>query len=264
MIKEKIKSGFKKLLSEVFVDKYSCIVCDAELREITPYGLCPECFSKLEFAGDSICKKCGRIQTNEADFCLTCQQHKRYFDLARSCVVYNDTAKELVRGIKFGHKKYFGKYLSAYLIDRYKEVYGNIAIDCIVPVPLSKERKKERGYNQAEVIAKYLAEAIQIPLDSTLVEKVLANEEQAKLSGKEREENVVGVYEVARKEDVAGKNILIVDDVMTTGSTLSEIARILKQAKANEVFALTFAGTRYKLQGEKLVYEEEFYEDKVV
>lgn len=264
MIKDKIKSGFKKLLSEVFVDKYNCIVCDAELQKMTPYGLCPDCHAKLEFVGDRICKKCGRIQLNEADFCLTCQQHKRYFDLARSCVVYNDTAKELVRGIKFGHKKYFGKYLSAYLIDRYKEVYGNIAIDCVIPVPLTKERRKERGYNQAEIIAKPLAEAIGIPLDTTLVTKAVVNKEQAKLSGREREENVVGAYEIKRKEDVVGKNILIVDDVMTTGSTLSEIARILKEAKANEVFALTFAGTRYKLQGETLVYEEDYDENKVV
>lgn len=260
----KIKKRFSGFLQEIFVDKYNCLICDDELQKTTAYGLCLACFDKLEFIKDGICKKCGRKQSNEADFCLTCQEHKRCFDFARSCVVYNDMAKELVRGIKFGHKKYFGKYLSAYLIDRYKEVYGNIAIDCIVPVPLSKERRKERGYNQAEIIARYLAEAIQIPLDSTLVEKVLPNKEQAKLSGKEREENVVGVYEVARKEDVTGKNILIVDDVMTTGSTLSELARILKQAKANEVFALTFASTSYKTQGETLVLEEDFYEDQMV
>lgn len=261
MNKDRIKSGFKTLLAEIFVDKYNCLVCDDELPQPTHYGLCQECFDKLEFIKDRICKKCGRLQLNEADFCLTCQQHERHFDFARSCVVYNDIAKEMVRGIKFGHKKYYGKYFSQYLIDRYKEVYENIAIDCIIPVPLTKERKKERGYNQAEIMAKPLAEALGVPIDNKLIIKTISNKEQAKLTGKEREENVIGVYSLAENADVKGKNYLIVDDVMTTGSTLSEIAKILKKAKANEIFALTFASTRYKLQGESLVYEEDLYEN---
>lgn len=261
---QKIKDFFDKVLSEIFVDKYSCIACDDELPEPTRYGLCEKCYNELEFTGESICKKCGRLQHNEADFCLTCQEHKREFEFARSCVVYNDKAKDLVRGLKFGRKKYFGKYFAAYLIDRYAKDFSAIAIDCIIPVPLTEKRRKARGYNQAEVMARVLSKAVEVPCDDTLVVKSVDNLEQAKLKGKEREKNILGVYEVARREDVKGKTILIVDDVMTTGSTLNEIARILKKAKAKEVYGLTFASTRYKLQGETLVLEEENYEDKMV
>lgn len=261
MKKQKIKDFFDKVLSEVFVDKYNCIACDDELPEPTRYGLCEKCYGELEFTGERICKKCGRLQLNEADFCLTCQEHKRDFDFVRSCVAYNDKAKDLVRGFKFGRKKYLGKYFAAYLIDRYAKDFVSIPIDCIIPVPLTDKRRKTRGYNQAEVMAEVLSKAVEIPCDSTLVVKSEDNLEQAKLSGKEREENVRGVYEITRRQDVEGKTFLIVDDVMTTGSTLNEIARMLKKAKANEVYGLTFASTRYKLQGETLVLEEEKYED---
>lgn len=264
MKKGTVKTGFKRLLKEIFVDKYNCIACDTELCEPMRYGVCDKCYGKLEFTGDNICKKCGRIQNNEADFCLTCQEHAREFDFSRSCVVYNDIAKDIVRGIKFGHKKYFGKYLAAYITDRYDKDFSSVSIDCIIPVPLTRKRRKERGYNQSEVIAKHLAEEREIPMDASLVVKIKDNKEQAKLTGKEREQNVLGVYELSRKDDVKGKTFLIIDDVMTTGSTLSEIAGVLKKAKAKEVFGLTFASTRYKLQGENLVLEEEYYEDQMV
>lgn len=243
-------------LREVFVDKYNCIVCDEELEEKSKYGLCPECMQKMQFIKDDICKKCGRIQSNEAEYCLTCQNHKREFDFARSCVVYDDISKEIVRGIKFGHKKYFGKYISAFMIDRYEECFAQNHIDFIVPVPLTKKRKRQRRYNQASVIAKGLSEYYNIPIMDKLVAKIKTNQEQAKLTGKERENNVIGVYDIVDKDVVKGKNILIIDDVMTTGSTMSEIARILKKAKAKEVYCLSFASTRYKVQGENFVYEE--------
>lgn len=264
MKKPAFKKFFGKIMSEIFVDKYNCISCDSELPEPTRYGLCEKCMSAMEFTGDNICKKCGRLQHNEADFCLTCQEHKRDFDFVRSCVVYNDTAKNLVRGLKFGRKRYLAKYFASFLVDRYAKDFVAMPIDCIIAVPLTRKRRRMRGYNQSEEMAKYLSEAVEVPCDFSLVEKVKDNSEQAKLSGKDREENVLGVYSVADGKSVRGKNILIVDDVMTTGSTLSEIARVLKKAKANEVFGLTFAGTRYKLQGETLVLEEENYEDKMV
>lgn len=254
--KQQLRSFFEKILSEVFVDRYNCLVCDKELQEPSDYGLCRDCLGKLEFLDDRICKKCGRLQINEADYCLTCQNHRRDFDFARSCVAYDDNAKEIVRGLKFGSKKYYAKYVSYFLSRRFEECFGDISVDAVVPVPLTKQRLRERGYNQAYVIAEKFAERLDLPLRSDLVVKVRQNLEQAKLSGKEREENVVGAYSVALPQEVAGKRLLIIDDVLTTGSTLGEIAAILKKAKASAVYALTFAGTRYRVDGEKLESDE--------
>ena len=251
-MKAKIKEFFEKICLEIFVDKYNCIVCDKELREQSRYGLCPECLKEMTFVKDRMCKKCGRLQINEADYCLTCQNHLRHFDFARSCVVYDDKAKEIVRGLKFGHKKYFAKYVSNFLIDRFEECFADFDIDYIIPIPLMKNRQEERGYNQAEEISRKLAERYGLDIKTDIVEKIKQNNEQAKLSGKEREENVKDVYKVVKLDDVVDKRILVVDDVLTTGSTASEVARILIKAKAKNVYALTFASTRYKITGESL------------
>ncbi|MDE6613921.1 MAG: ComF family protein [Clostridia bacterium] len=248
----KIKEFFEKIFLEIFVDKYNCIVCDKELREQSRYGLCDDCLKEMTFLKDDICKKCGRLQYNEADYCLTCQNHTRYFDIARSCVVYDEKAKEIVRGLKFGRRKYMAKYVSNFLMERYAECFADKEIDYIVPVPIMKKRQEERGYNQAEAIAKKLGEHYGLKIKTDVVEKIRQNAEQAKLTGKEREENVIGVYKVAKPEDVKDKRILIVDDVMTTGSTASELAKILIKAKARNVYVLTFASTRYKITGESL------------
>lgn len=251
-MKAKIKEFFEKVFLEIFVDKYNCIVCDKELREKSRYGLCDECLKEMTFIKDDICKKCGRLHYNEADYCLTCKEHLRYFDFARSCVVYDERAKEIVRGLKFGRRKYFAKYVSNFLIDRYEECFADVVVDYIVPVPIMKKRQEERGYNQAEAIAQKFAEHYNLQIKTDVVEKIKQNEEQAKLTGKEREENVNGVYKVNKPNEVKDKTILIVDDVMTTGSTASELAKILIKAKAKNVYVLTFASTKYKITGESL------------
>ena len=167
-------------------------------------------------------------------------------------MVYDDKAKEIVRGLKFGRRKYLAKYVSNFLIKRYEECYADKNIDYIIPVPIMKKRQEERGYNQAEAIAKKLGEHYNLPIRMDVVEKIRQNEEQAKLSGKAREDNVIGVYKVVDSKEVKDKTVLIVDDVITTGSTASELAKILVKAKAKNVYVLTFASTRYKITGESL------------
>ena len=250
MQKKKLKEFFGKILSGIFVDKYNCIVCDKELKEQSKYGLCQECLASIRFIEDKICKKCGRLQFNEADYCLTCQEHKRNFDFARSCVAYDDVAKEIVRGFKFGGKKYFAKYVANFLIERYAKAFDGVNIDVVIPVPLTKKNRIGRGYNQSWEIAKRFADAVDLTADRDIAAKIKETQEQAKLGGKEREENILGAFEVERLEAVKNKSVLIVDDVMTTGSTASELARVLKKAKAKEVYLLTFASTKYRLEGE--------------
>lgn len=244
----KIKKFFGKILDEIFVDKYNCIVCDSELEEKSNYGLCEKCKSKLRFIDERICKKCGRLQLNEADYCLTCQAHKRNFEFARSCVVYDDIAKEIVRGIKFGGKKYFAKYIANFLVEKFKSNFDDVDIDVIVPVPMTRKSKVVRGFNQAWEIAKKFAEAVDLQADNKIVAKIKETQAQARLGGKEREENILGVFEVKLPKAVENKNVLIIDDVMTTGSTASEIANMLKKAKAKNVYLLAFASTKYRVQ----------------
>lgn len=208
-------------------------------------GLCERCSAELSKNNQHICNKCGRIQQNEADFCLTCQNFERHFDSARSPYVFEGAAQSLVHSLKFGNKKYYAPYMAKAMVDCYLD--NEFMCDLILPVPLSKERKRKRGYNQAELLAKQIAYFLKLPMDNKNLIKVVNNPEQARKSGKERELNVLNAYKVTKPQELDGKRILIVDDVLTTGATTSEVAKILYKAKAKSVYVLTYASTRYKI-----------------
>ncbi len=111
----------------------------------------------------------------------------------------------------------------------------------IVPIPLSKKRLKERGFNQSEEIAKELSKFLEIPMASNVLLKIKETLPQVELSKNGREENIKGVFVVRIKDPIKEKNILLVDDVLTTGSTLAEAARCLKDAGAKHVWGITVA-----------------------
>ena len=111
----------------------------------------------------------------------------------------------------------------------------------IVPIPLTKKRLKQRGFNQSEEIAKELAKFLEIPLANNILLKVKETRAQVELSGKDREENLKGVFAVRNNDLIKNKNILLVDDVFTTGSTLKEAASVLKVAGAKQIWGITVA-----------------------
>lgn len=244
----------RNIRQAIFVDKYNCINCGKELANPNRYGLCDECKSKIEFLHDDICHKCGRREKSEADYCLTCQAHERHFLRNRSVCVYDGVAKTLIHRYKFGGKKYYCRYFANTLVDKYLD--EGYDCDVVVSVPISKERARKRGYNQSQIVAKSLAESLKLPYVGECIVKSKDNIEQAKLSGKEREENVLGVYKVIDKTAVKGKRVLVVDDVLTTGATMSEVARVLYKAGAQKVEGLTICATAYKIQSSNLSEEE--------
>ncbi len=244
--KSKIKKFFRRVKENFFVDKFNCICCDRELHKPTRYGLCPDCLAKLNMLDDNICLKCGRYENTEADYCLVCQNKDRHFNKVRSCCVYEDIGKTLVHRIKFGGKRYPVPYLANMMIDKFlDEGYDS---QVVVSVPISDERRKERGYNQSELIAKHIAQELRLDYVGECIRKVKHNTEQAKLKGNEREQNVIGVYKVVDKTAVKGKRVLVVDDVLTTGATMSEVCKMLYKAGASQVDGLTLCSTKYKLQ----------------
>jgi ComF family protein len=115
--------------------------------------------------------------------------------------------------------------------------------DVIAPVPLHPKTQRQRGYNQAALLAEVVGRAIGVPVEPNLLLQIRPMKPQATLGEKERWENVKGAFGVADPESVKGQIVLVVDDVMTTGSTLNEVAKVLKRAGARCVYCLTFART---------------------
>lgn len=229
----------------LFVDNASCIVCDDEISGENQYGLCDKCFKKIEFIGNKCCIRCGKPSENEAKYCLLCQNETRYFDMARSAVKYNGDIQRLILEYKFHNKRYLAKYLAKFI--EYSVEEYNIKYDIVVPIPLSKSREKERKYNQ---VSEMLRHTKLSPVVDALT-KTKDNERQSLMAGRERRDNVHGVYAVTDKAAVKGKRILLVDDIITTGATVNEASRVLTVAGAKSVTAVSVAHAEYRLKGDE-------------
>ncbi len=220
-----------ELIQTLYPDDIKCIVCGREIRP-NRYGLCNTC--QLEINGN-FCMRCGRHKVGIGDFCDECSEMPLYFDEARSAVNYVGHAKELVHRLKYGSARYLAKTLSRYMLDVL--LLEDWAANCITFVPMHKKRRRKRGYNQAELLARELSEKTNLPcLD--LLEKTRETVNQAKLDRAARMENLNGVFAVTAKPP---RSVILIDDVMTTGSTVNECCKTLKKAGAATVYVLTFA-----------------------
>ena len=221
-----------------------CLLCGDERASLEWGGLCEKCSRDIiPNAGDT-CEKCGRQLIAEEKYCETCRERERCFDRAYSCFVYEGAARQLVTRFKYGKAPYIARQMADDMANLYIE--ADLSCSVIVPSPSSLERIKERGYDHIAVLSEILSKYIRIPVVYGAVVKKKDNRAQAGLKGREREENVQGVYAKGENwERLKGAYVLIVDDVLTTGATASAIAEIAKKCGAKGVKVLTFASTRY-------------------
>ena len=192
-----------------------------------------------------LCKKCKKdlifsnIFLNQSDS-YTCK--KEYFiDEHFYLFSYEGIIREKILQYKFNEQSYLFNTFSEFFVNN-KKLYGFLKkYDIIVPVPISKLRKRERGYNQSELIAKKIAAMESITFEPNILVKIKNNKSQSNLNKKQRLENVKNVYEIKNLQKIKEKNILIFDDIYTTGATTNECARILKKKGCKKVGVLTIA-----------------------
>ena len=232
-----IKNGFLNL---IYPKHIKCIFCGEEIELNNSFDSCENCINTLPIINTDYCYRCGGKREKDAvGVCLNCKINNFDFDFARSVFEYNDKLIPTIHKLKFGGGKYLVKPLSFYLYSKLKTL--DWKIDLITFVPMYTKRQKERGYNQAEELAKELSKLINIKCEPMFT-KIKDTKEQAKLSGKERRTNLKDSFKLIYK-DIAGKNILIVDDVYTTGATSNELARLIKD-KSNNIYILTLAHSK--------------------
>ena len=155
---------------------------------------------------------------------------------------YEGKIRQKIIDFKFNEKPYL-KNGFAMLFLQNKEMYSYLnKYDIIIPVPIHKYKEKNRGYNQSELIAKQISKSLKnVKLEKNIIKKIVNNKQQSTLNLKDRKENVKNVYKVLDNKKIIGKNIILFDDVYTTGSTVSECSKVLKQAGAKKVAAVTIA-----------------------
>ena len=212
----------------------SCFLCRGAARGI----LCPACDADLPRLAGTLCPRCA-LPSPAAALCGRCLADAPRYDATVAALAYRFPADTLVHALKFRSQLALAPLLGDLL---QKCIPAGERADCVLPVPLSNERLRERGYNQAAEIARHVANERRVPLELTIMTRERNTRAQADLPWSDRARNVRGAFRCERSLD--GAAIAVVDDVMTTGATLDELAATLKRAGAarvvNWVVARTF------------------------
>lgn len=223
-----------------------CVGCGLSREDGGSY-LCRLCRDDLFVIDDPICKTCGVPADIDYDYpvegfeCGWCRKGGFRFDRARSLGLYDSVLKELIHFYKYRNQPGVIDEFEPFLRD-YFETYGDkYRNSSVVSVPLHVKKLKERGFDQSFVLAHRISEILDLPLLTRPLKRIRETFPQTRRNRAERSQNVQGAFEVIHPETVCQKNILLVDDVFTTGSTVNEVTRVLKKAKAKQVQVFTLA-----------------------
>lgn len=229
---------FNKFIEFLFPLNHTCNVCGKEVFKGEYF--CKDCEEKFVYNNKIICNHCGRKTFNSEEYCFSCSGRDTFFEKARSCFIYQMPIKQLIVQLKYNHKKYIAKILAKYLAFSYYQNFFNC--DTVVYTPMTKEREKQRGYNQARILAEQFCKITKLNINHDCLVKVKETARQASiLNSKERYENLKGSFKIINKQKIVGKRLLIIDDVMTTGATVELISEQLLKAGASAVCVLTVA-----------------------
>lgn len=221
-----------------------CISCATILQPSEEKVFCPTCRKQIKYLTRSLCPICGMAFLNspsESHLCGNCLENKLYFSCARAVVSYETIILNAIHQFKYGRDLSIGSALASFLADFSFPAFEFQDYSLLVPVPLHIKKLRERGFNQSLILANALGKKQRIDVNFSLLKRRKSTLTQTGLSKKEREQNIKGAFEVSNKKKIAGKNIILIDDVYTTGATLNECAKTLVKAGAEKIVALTLA-----------------------
>ncbi len=240
-----IISKIKQNLINTFYPRHiKCIYCKNEIVNQNVYDACENCYTTLPFVKFHFCNKCGlQFEKDGSGICLNCKASNFSFNLARSALTFDGYVVNAIHKFKYANYKFLAEPFSYLLYDVL--LLQNWKIDLICYVPLFSKREKDRGYNQSRELAQHLSNLSNIEVCHD-IERVRDTPTQTQLSRKQRQENVKDCFKLLNSKQFKGLNILLIDDVFTSGSTTNEISKLLKNAGANKIYVLTIAHAGFK------------------
>lgn len=217
-----------------------CLVC----RALGEAGLCAPCLARIIPVAAPQCPTCGQTIPPDAHGCLHCRVRRPVYDRARALGAYEGVLRLAIHQFKYDDRPQLaaplGLRLAAFARASAPDLNG-LRFDSLLAVPIHAARRRLRGYNQSERLARVVGAELGLPLLTDALVRIRATRPQVGLSAEARRTNLAGAFAVRRPEAVRGKTLLLLDDVVTTGSSLHECALVLKAGGARAVYALTLA-----------------------
>lgn len=224
-----------------------CRTCKSALPSSNePAGICLNCRMKISNVEQPLCETCGialspDLFSSGSRTCADCPSTKIHFQKARACFQYQGVAAELIKAFKFNYKTDILPFFLDALSQGFQKDFHEDNIDIIVPVPLHWTRHWRREFNQSELLASGLSEIIEIPCLPEALKRIRRTKSQSRLKRMKRITNLKNAFAVIDTKLVSQKQVLLIDDVYTTGTTVNECSRVLRDAGAEKVFVLTVA-----------------------
>ena len=213
-----------------------CAGCGTIVGEV--HSFCPDCWKQIEFLGDGGCSVCGvPLHGTEERICAVCLARPPRISRTRAAVAYDDVSRSLAIRLKYGRKVAIARTMA-----RYMAPLVNASGDALlVPVPLHRTRLWQRGFNQSALVARELSRRLMIGADPLALKRIKRTPPLKGMSPLQRRKTVAGAFRVRDKAAIAGKTVILIDDVLTTGSTAEACARTLKRAGAARVELVSWA-----------------------
>ncbi len=232
----------KKIIAPIIGLLYPkrCVACDKVLLKIEKeVGFCRACQGKIRLVGNVTCMKCGApISDDRKEFCDTCGKNSHIFTQNKAVYRYIGEMKNAMYRFKYSNKRCYGKVFATHAAKCYGPWMRKNGIEAIIPVPMYKRKERLRGYNQAEVFGRALSEVTGIPLESEIVRRETDTTAMKQLNSLKRKKNLLNAFSL-QKNVVQFRKVLIVDDIYTTGTTMDEVAKVLKAGGIEEVFSMS-------------------------
>ncbi len=205
-------------------------------------GLCCICWKKCTFIRELCCIKCGRLSRYQGLICGFCIQEPPDYECARSLIDFNFVSKGFIHDLKYRDRTDLIHFFAKLLASAHCDLVADV--DMVIPVPMHYFRRMLRSYNQAHILAFALANNIGKQFAPWILKKSRLTPTQTLMNKKKRKQNLKGSFNILNVADIKGKKVLLIDDVMTTGSTVNICSKVLKNAGAVSVKVLTIASVR--------------------
>lgn len=205
--------------------------------------ICPDCLPRLSFVRSPVCKKCGKeIEDESMELCPDCRRHSRSFEYGIALLNYDETARHSMAQIKYNNKREYLDFYGTALAARYGRTLCRMHADALVPVPVHATRKKTRGFNQAELLARVIGRKLGIPVMPEMLVRNKKTLPQKDLSAPERLKNLSGAFAAGEIPEKI-RNVILVDDIYTTGSTIEACARALRKVGVEKIYFVVICMT---------------------